>query len=203
MAQSLQHQKPRPFLPIAPILLGLVGPSGSGKTTVCEYLIKAYRFHRIHIARPVKAACEVLTGLGPEYFERPLIDEPCIALGGVLPRAIAEHIGTKMHEIAPLSLPLQGSKRIEKLLEVRLTPPYILVDGIRRLTEGNMVRSLGGKIIRRVGSTVDPDKPCDLSQLDVNHDYVLQWAPTKEGLYAQIDEIMAGYPGAVRYGRDA
>jgi hypothetical protein len=185
-----------------PVVLGLVGPSGSGKTTVCTYLQKEYGFLRLHVATPLKEAFQKLTGLEPAFCETPLIEDPHHLLGGVTPRAVLEHLGTELHKIAPMTLPLRCAQHIDRLIGGNLSPPYILVDGIRRPYEADMVHySFGGKVIRMLGHSVDPTKPCDLSQEYVTADFTLTWSPTKDQLYAQIDEIMASFLGVTKDAR--
>lgn len=183
-----------------PRIIGLVGPSGSGKTTACNYLTAEYGFDRIHIASPVKKAFCELTGLPLEYTEAPLIDQPCIRIGGATPRKVLEYVGTAAHNAAPLLLPLVGGRRIDGM--VHAGQNRILVDGIRRPAEGELVRrDFGGAVIRMVGTDVDPDKPCDISQQEVVHDFTLAFGPTEE-LHRQIDAIMASL-GVDHVGADA
>ncbi len=178
----------------SPIVLGLVGPSGSGKSTVCSYLEKEYGFRRTHVAARLKLAFTTLFDCGAHNTEQPDIERPAAFLGGIAPRAILEHLGNTLHEVAPLALPLTASRRIEQMI-TSYGPgddngPRILVDGIRRQTEADLVYSFGGKMIRMLGQGVDPEKPCDISQQAVHHDFTLTWAPALNELHERVDAIL-------------
>lgn len=184
----------------APVILGLVGPSGSGKTTVCNYL-RSFGFQRVHVVTPLKRAFCELFGVSSKYTGMPLIEEPSDKFGGVAPRSILEQLGTKLHEVAPKAIPGLLNEKIARM-KTSMPKPWILVDGIRRSTEGDIVHKHGGTVIRLLGRFIDPDKPCDISQLDVRHDLTLRWAPTVEELHAQVDEILERLiPGITHDGR--
>jgi hypothetical protein len=176
-----------------PTFIGLVGPSGSGKTTVCEYLEKTHGFTLLHVAHPLKRAFSSMFQKPLSYTERPLIDQPADWLGGVAPRAVLEHIGTKLHEVAPLALPLTLQERLANMLKSN-PGGHFLVDGLRRGTEAEVLRDRGGRIWR-VEGPVDPDKPCDLSQAEVFCDINIPWRPAKEDLYALLDDTLKAMRG--------
>ena len=173
----------------APIILGLVAPSGGGKTTVCSHLKSAHGFILTHVADSLKLGFQVMFGVGPEWCERPLIEEPAPFLGGVTTREFLEQIGTREHQIAPLAMPLRARSEILRMIENR-PGARIIVDGIRRETESDMVRALGGHIVRMEGKPVDPGKPCDLSQAEVVADFTLQFTPLLRDLRIGIDAII-------------
>jgi hypothetical protein len=172
----------------APIIIGLVGPSGSGKTTVCEYLQQRYGFTRIHVATPLKQGFRGMFGVPARYCEQPLIEEPAAFLGGATPRAVLEHLGTELHQIAPDAIPSTLDRRLTRMR--KLAKPWILVDGLRRATEGAVIKRHRGQIIRIIGTEIDWEKPCDVSQADVRADHYVHFAPTKEELHQQLDVVL-------------
>jgi hypothetical protein len=171
-------------------LIGLVGPSGSGKTTVCTYLESNERFVTTHVASPLKWAYCMMFQAPLSHTERPEIDLPKEYLGGVTPRVVLEQIGTRLHEVAPMAIPLSLRKRVLALR--RDGVDNILVDGIRRKTEGMIIQSLGGTVWRLSGDgDIDPGKPCDLSQLQVAHDEVVPWLESKQAMFGVLDALLA------------
>lgn len=177
------------------ILIGLVGPSGSGKTTVCSYLCSDYAFLPMHVAAPLKLSYCKMFNAPLSHTERPSIDEPKEYLGGVTPRVVLEHLGTRLHEIAPQALPLALEKRVKSA--IRNGETRILVDGIRRATEAAKVYELRGECWRLDGTEVDPDKPCDLSQQEARCSAVVPWMETSDGqadlpaIHQLVDELLS------------
>jgi hypothetical protein len=183
----IKHLSPR-------VILGLVGPSGSGKSTVGKYLTQKHGFVSFHVAATLKGAFCALFDCRPIFCEQPLIDQPADFLGGVTPRVVLEGLGTHTHDLAPGAMPLVAEARANRLLRFQ---PRLMIDGLRRTTEGDMVHRLGGRVLRMVGQSIDAAKPCDVSQIDVAEDFKLTWSPTLDGLYAQIDDVLRQIPGAV------
>lgn len=171
-----------------PVILGIVAPSGGGKTTVCRRLESAHGFVRIHVAQAIKDGFMAMFDAGPEYCESPLIDTPAGFLGGARPRDVLEHLGTRLHEVAPLAVPVTARAAICRLMG---TQPRIIVDGIRRETESDTVRSLGGHVVRIAGHDIDPAKPCDLSQTKIISDYTLHFSNDLADLHREIDLLVA------------
>ena len=188
---------------VRPLILGLVAPSGGGKTTVCDHLTKAHGFVRIHVAEPIKRAFQCMFGVGPEYCERPLVEWPADFLGGRTPRSVLEHLGTELHNIAPQAIPLAARDTIRRIIQSAplwqsaegVISARVIVDGIRRTTEADMVRALGGKIVRMEGRPVDPNKPCDLAQAEVAADFVLHFTDHLDALRLEIDEVVEAMTG--------
>jgi hypothetical protein len=186
--------------PAGPMIFGLVAPSGGGKTTVCDHLRDKHCFVRIHVADPLKFAFCQMFNVGREFCEQPLIDQPAAFLGGVAPRTVLEHLGTRLHEVAPLALPMTLLDRVGDVLDAN-PAARIVVDGIRRQTEATAVRRLDGAVIRMEGKAVDPSKPCDLSQVEIAADYTLRWTTRLGELRAAVDRIVAEAAGGFARGR--
>lgn len=181
--------------PKAPVIIGLVGPSGSGKTTICEHLHSRYGFVRIHAATPLKQAFCTMFGLPRAGFELTDLNEPAAYLGGVTPRQVLEHLGERLHDVAPLALPKTLDKRLKNMerMDGRGGKARIVVDGIRRQTEANVVRGHGGKILRIVGADVDPLKPCDATQALVDYDHSLSRFDAPDKMLRELDFIIQTY----------
>ena len=172
-----------------PVFIGLVGPSGSGKTSICQYLEENHGFITMHVAMPLKWAFCRMFGAPISDTERPAIDEPKDYLGGVTPRAVLEHLGTRLHEIAPMALPLSLDKRLRRALRVGAS--HVLIDGVRRDTEAEVIRRHTGATWRVGRVAVDPSKPCDLSQAEIECDHEIPNFDTYPELYAHLDATLA------------
>lgn len=170
-----------------PVIIGLVGPSGAGKTTICEYLEKEYHFVTRHVAKPLKDAFCAMFNCSTAYTERPYIDQPQDFLGGVTPRVVLEHLGTKLHDVAPMALPIALQKAVTAMIG-RYGETHILVDGIRRESEADMLHTMGGVTWRLNRGEIDPDKPCDLSQDLIVCDHSVPAYDEYPELYAHLDE---------------
>lgn len=167
--------------PIKPlIVIGLVGPSGSGKTTICEHMEQEYGFTTIHVAMPLKMAYCKMFRAPLTHTERPMVDVPQDYLGGVTPRVVLENLGTELHRVAPMALPLQLKSSLAALQ--RMGSGYrILVDGIRRQTEADVVWQHAGRVWRAgVDTPIDLKKPCDVSQATIQCDANFSWVPKHE-----------------------
>jgi len=171
-----------------PVFIGLVGPSGSGKTTICQYLEQDCGFITMHVAMPLKWAFCRMFGAPISDTERPAIDEPKAYLGRVTPRVVLEHLGTRLHEVAPMALPLSLDKRLNKATRVGAT--HMLVDGIRRDTEAEVIRRRAGQVWRVGRTQVDVDKPCDLSQATIECDHIIPNFATYQELYRHLDTLL-------------
>jgi hypothetical protein len=176
------------------LLIGLVGPSGSGKTTVCEYLEREAHFLTMHVASPLKQAYCRMFSVPVSHVARPSVDYPKEYLGGVTPRTVLEHLGTRLHEVAPMALPLSLQERVLSARSCGVS--RILVDGIRRASEADMVYALGGEVWRLSGGSIDPDKPCDMSQSLARCSAVVPWMDTKEQMYGVLDRLLSNYGGS-------
>ena len=148
-------------------IIGITGPSGAGKTTVTDYLYRRHGYTTIHAAQPLKDAYCHLFDIGPGMIGPDEINRPAPYLGGVTPRTVLEHLGSRLHEVAPVALPTLLRGKIARALKIYT--PRIMVDGIRRQTEADIIIEVGG-VIWRVAGEVDPDKPCDISQAMIEAD---------------------------------
>lgn len=171
-------------------IVGLVGPHGSGKTEVAKFLVAKYGFERVHLGLAVKRALRDGFGLTDLHVDGDLIDKPCDSLGGATPRHALEAMGEAAHRAAP------GSTAIAWEREVRTNHnrASILADGIRRVTEADAVRRLGGIVIRisRPG-VFDESLPCDVMQREVQADHEIINDSDVMFLHRWADRIVSGY----------
>jgi hypothetical protein len=126
------------------MIVGLCGAIGSGKTTAAKHLVDARGFERVRFAGPLKNMMKAL-GLTYDEIDGHLKEEPCELLGGKTPRHAMQSIGTEWgRELIDPDLWVRAWKRNAQLA----TSFHIVADDVRFPNEVDMIRSMGGKIIK-------------------------------------------------------
>lgn len=123
-------------------LIAFAGRAGSGKSTAARYLVRNYGFERVRFAGPLKAMMAAL-GLNEEEIDGGLKEVPCELLGGTTPRFAMQTLGTEW-----------GRELIASDLWTRAwinqaeRHPAVVCDDVRFPNERELIKSLGGTLIR-------------------------------------------------------
>ena len=131
-----------------PRVVALSGLAGSGKSTACRYLATK-GFTLVKFAGPLKDMCRAM-GLTDEHIEGSLKEVPCDLLGGRTPRHAMQTLGTQWGRDCigeSLWVDLWRS-RAEKVLA---NGGRVVTDDCRFANEAQIIRSLGGTILRLEG----------------------------------------------------
>lgn len=139
------------------MIYGVIGKIGSGKTTLSNYLIEHHGFKRKAFADNLKEACRIIFGFTDEqlYGTQEQKETPDPRWYGVSPRQVFQFFGTecvrmKMNEL----MPGIGEDIWIKSFELSLNPDEnIVVDDVRFNNEAEMIKKLGGKIVKIIKET--------------------------------------------------
>lgn len=182
-----------------PILLGLLAKKRHGKDTFADYLVSHYNFEKDALAEPLKKVCRELFVLSDEQLYgdlKEVVDERY----GVSTRQIMQFVGTElfrkqMNQLIP-SLEDQIWVKLQEqryLNAVKKNPKVrFVVADIRMPNEANMIKKLGGIIIKIVRPDFESSDQHSSEQIDLitNFDYEIINDGTLEEYYNKINKLM-------------
>lgn len=170
-------------------LIGLCGLAGSGKSTVARTLVKNHGFIRRPMAYPLKAMIGAL-GIGPELLDgdAKVKEVPMEMFNGRTLREAMQTLGTEWGRA-------QFGDNFWVNMWMRNRPPTDTVcDDVRFPNEADMIRSLGGKVVRVLrpgaGSSVNATHASERVDL-LQHDTVILNVGTPDDLVARVKELIA------------
>lgn len=156
-------------------IIGLTGLAGSGKSTAAEYMEVTHGYNRARFAGPLKNALrrmlrDALVDVHTieRMIEGDLKEVPHSSLLGKTPRQAMQTLGTEWGRHC------MGDTFWVNLLRYRLEQrrgERIVIEDVRFQNEADMIRDMGGKIIRIAGrggiagshpseAGVEPDMTC-------------------------------------------
>lgn len=180
------------------MLIGVLGRKGSGKDTIADYIINKFHYEKMVIAEPLKNACKELFNFSNEQLYGDL-KEVVDTQWGVSPRKVLQWFGTDIirNRINELN-PDIGNNFWVTLLKIKFLQKTntdknlkIIVSDVRFQNEIDMVRELGGKVIKLTRESVNSDdaheseKNIDKLEGDIN---ILNDG-TLDELYKKVDEF--------------
>lgn len=167
-------------------LLGIAGRAGSGKSTAAQVLIDA-GWHRVKLAGPLKNMLRAI-GLSDRHIEGDLKSVSCDLLGGRTPRYAMQTLGTEWgRDLISSTLWLDIAQRdiSAALSEGR----SVVIDDVRFQSEAELVRALGGTVLRIERTGVD--KGSHISEADVTADIDYDNCGTEQELRAFMLYVFA------------
>ena len=131
------------------MILGLIGKAGAGKSSVANILAEEYGFRRLPFAGPLKSMA-LAVGLTDEEVHGSLKETPSNLLCGRTPRQFMQWIGTEFgREMIGDDFWVNSWRRQLGMFAVdNFHPLKIVADDVRFQNEVDMIKSLGGVIIR-------------------------------------------------------
>jgi hypothetical protein len=178
------------------VIISMAFKARVGKDLAADYLVQHYGFKKIAFAQPLKEAAMVIYGLTDEQLYGDL-KEVVDPFWGETPRQILQTAGTNaLRAHHRQDIWVMATKR--KLIQEPMM--NWCISDCRFKNEAEMVKSLGGKMIR-----VDASFPgrqeiktgshaSEIDMLDyVDWDWILKNDSTKEVYYKRIDEMMVEY----------
>jgi hypothetical protein len=132
--------------PKNPLVVGITGTAGSGKTTVARIMCDRYDFSRVRLAEPIKKMARAL-GLTHDQVDGPLKEIPLDELCGKTPRYVMQTLGTEWgrRTIGEDIWVRVAQKEIGRLVSNGVS---VVVDDVRFPDEAEMIRKLGGAMVR-------------------------------------------------------
>lgn len=138
------------------MIIGLLGFAGSGKGTVGEILIEDYGYHQLAFAGSLKDAVSIIFGWDRKLLEgdtevsrafREKPDDFWSARFGreITPRIILQQVGTEsLRDVIDQGIWIHSLER--KILQMK--DANVVITDVRFPNEIDLIRNLGGKLIR-------------------------------------------------------
>lgn len=128
-------------------LIAFCAPARAGKDTAAGFLVTHLRYVQVAFAEPLKRMAEAGLELIDDQLHGHAKDKPIDWLDGVTPRRILQTLGTEWgRELIHTELWVRvARRRIERLLAAGIP---VAVSDLRFGNEAQMVRELGGTIVR-------------------------------------------------------
>lgn len=174
------------------MIIGLVGKKFSGKDTCAGHLIVHYHFKKLTFAQALKDVCQYLFLLSDQQLHDHAWKEKKIDQWGLTPREIMQKVGTDLfrnHFDKDFWLK-QFQIRFDQMQKDG--PQRIVCSDCRYQNEVDLIKKLGGVIIRIDRDLINDDDEHESEKLNIQHiDYTICNNDSLESLYAQIDAILA------------
>lgn len=178
-------------------IIGITGLKFNGKDTIANYLCHKYGFNRIAFADPLKEACKILFGFNDEQLYGSLKETPDKYWFGLTPRSILQFIGTdlfrnlmkELHQELKDDFWLLCMNKSNILKEGK----YIVISDVRFPNECEMIKKLGGIIIRVNRPSVNTKIDLHNSEkliLTLDVDYEIQNNNSIQELNKKVDQIL-------------
>jgi hypothetical protein len=137
------------------MLFGLVGKKGVGKDTVADYLVSKHGFQKHAFALPIKQACSLLFQLSLDEFENDH-KEMVNTRHNLTPRQMMQLVGTDMFRNM-----VDDDFWIQHFLTFynnHHDTVNLVVSDVRFQNEVDIIKQLGGKIVRITRSDIRPGR---------------------------------------------
>lgn len=188
------------------MLIGLTGHSGARKTLVAKRLERAHGFARMHAGRPVKRAFRASVGMSKRALKKLGKDKTLADLGGKSVRHAHEALSAADYHIAPRHTALDLRRRLIKATGARnlidlpkaLKKAHVVIDGVRKPEEADLIHALGGQVWRADdGKGHNPALPMDVLQSGIAADRSIDTSSGDKGVIrakadAALMECMTG-----------
>ena len=175
-------------------IIGLTGLAQSGKSTVANFLVTQRNYRRMRLAQGLKDMARCI-GLTENQVDGDAKEIPLELLCGKTPRYFLQMLGTEFGRN------LIGSELWKNITEQRIKD-YLLenpnnkvvVDDIRFINELDMIKNLGGVVIRivRIGQVSTSTHPSETALNNIELPTIIAESGDMNKLYKGLDEIIGG-----------
>ena len=184
------------------VLIGLLGLKGSGKDTCADYLALNYGFVKKSFADPLKRACKELFLYSDSQLYGDQKEIPDQRWFGCTPRKSLQFLGTDLlRDQVDIIMPGIGKNIFTHHFNIWyqehiINNPdiHVVVADVRFQNEVDLLKSLGGYIIKLERNSIIPDTHVsEQEQLKIiNIDHVIFNNSTKEDLYQLLHHYIFG-----------
>lgn len=167
------------------MIIGFCGAIGAGKSSAALHLVKAYNFQRVPFAGPLKAMARAF-GLSEAEINGDQKEVPTELACGKTPRQVMQYLG---EEFGRRLLGPDVWVRAWRLQAVNYAD--VVADDVRYGNEVEVIRKLGGAVIRIVRDGVEPTLSHASERQVITADFTILNNGGKAELEAHIDRLYA------------
>lgn len=176
-------------------LIGIIGRKRSGKDTIADYLVDIHKYDKLTFAEPIKKILEILFGFDHDQLygnKKDVID----TRWNISPRKVMQFIGTNIfrEKINDLIANIGDNfwvkimhNNCKKMLDEN---KKIVISDVRFQNEVDMIRELGGILIKISRDTVVKDI-IENNIDDINGDFNVTNDGTIEELLEKIEKLVS------------
>jgi len=200
-------------------IIGLTGTMGAGKTTAANMLYGTYQMDMYAFATPLKKIAEAFGFEHHELYGTQAQKEAINPVWNVSARKFMQTIGTEVfRQAVPEIMPELRNPWIRimenKIKKCIVKNEMICIDDVRFADEADLIRALGGRIIRIERPLLALNRAQDINALadqiaahlneavhasetaDFTADYTITNSGSADDLFAQLGAVMAamGHP---------
>jgi dephospho-CoA kinase len=184
-------------------LIGICGKKRHGKDTVGDYLVKEYGFIKISFSDKLKEICKILFNFSDEQLYGSLkeTEDP---YWKVTPRNVLQFVGTDLfrNQLSKIIPHIKKDFWVECVKHFLLQNKHkrIVICDVRFINEANMIKDLGGKLIKITRNLISQDDHASEQEVDlIKTDYNIKNNETITELYREIDKLFVCPCGQINY----
>jgi len=178
-------------------IIGVTGRKYNGKDTIANYLNNKYDYDQNAFAQPLKEICKTLFNFNQEQLYGTLKETPDPNWFNLTPRQVFQFVGTDLfrNKMNNLSSEFENNFWI-KCMEnkIKNSNNYIVISDVRFPNEVEMIKKLGGIIIRVNRPNLENNElsnhPSETMIDTLKVDFDVTNDSTLDALYLKIDNIL-------------
>ena len=182
------------------MIIGFGHRKRSGKDTCGQHLTDMFGYGRVAFADPLKQAAMIIFGLTEQQCYGTEQDKATIdPRWGKSPRQLLQDLGESMRKIDENVWVKSAEAAIDRVLKDTVRFHGAVITDVRHPNEAQMIRSLGGIVVRVDRPSLGPltdTHPSETSMEGFEYDEVILNDGTIEDLHQRVTKILMEYDGA-------